>query len=469
MEDLHEKLPAQPAPEVQSAEERIAAVAERVRALAEAGGVHALNTGVDLLRGLHPADQGRAILNVNDTRRGAVLQALGPERAARVLEHLDPVDAARTLGGVRPEAIAQLLDEAPPEVAADVLHQLPRDLSLRAQDALADPHEVLVLLQYADETAGGIMTPDYPVVRDSVTTGAALDVLRLIGPEAEDVSSLFVVDGSGRLVGALGVIPLALARPSSLVRDIMGPAVATVTAGTDQEECVRLMQRYTLNQLPVVDADGRLVGVITGDEAVDVAEEEATEDMFNLSGMGGERLSGPLLGSVRHRLPWLSVNLGTTILAATVISLFESTIARVAVLAAFLPIVAGQGGIGGTQTLTLVVRSMALGGMPPGRGLRVLGREVALGLAHGLLMGVAVGLVGYVWKGSYMLGLVLGAAMLGNMVVAGFAGAGVPLILRRLKLDPAVSSAVFVTTFTDVLGFLFFLGLAALLIEHLAV
>ncbi len=171
--------------------------------------------------------------------------------------------------------------------------------------------------------------------------------------------------------------------------------------------------------------------------------------------------------SLRRRLPWLYINLATAFLAAVVISLFESTIVRVVALAAFLPVVAGQGGVGGTQTVTLVVRSMALGELASRSGIRLLLRELALGLANGVLLGVVVGVVAFAWKGNYMLGLVLGLAMLGNMLVAALAGAGVPLLLRRLKMDPAVSSAVFVTTFTDVIGFVLFLGLAAAFVNLL--
>jgi magnesium transporter len=171
--------------------------------------------------------------------------------------------------------------------------------------------------------------------------------------------------------------------------------------------------------------------------------------------------------SLRNRLPWLYINLGTTFLAALVISFFESTIALLAVLAVFLPVVAGQGGIGGTQTLTLVVRSMVLGEINGRNGLRLLVREIALGILHGLLMAVVVGVIAYFWKGSYMLGVVLGLAMLGNMIIAGLAGAGIPLLLVRLKIDPAVASAVIVTTCTDVAGFFLFLGLATVLIKYL--
>jgi magnesium transporter len=211
-----------------------------------------------------------------------------------------------------------------------------------------------------------------------------------------------------------------------------------------------------------------LVGIITWDDVADILEEEATEDMYKLAGISGERVFGPLRVSLRNRLPWLSINLATTFLAAMVINLFESTVARVAVLAVFLPVVAGQGGIGGTQTLTLVVRSMVLREISGRRSeFRLLVRELYLGILHGLLMAVMVGVVAYFWKGSYMLGIVLALAMLGNMIIAGLTGAGIPLLLARLKIDPAVASAVIVTTFTDVAGFFLFLGFATILIRFL--
>ena len=247
----------------------------------------------------------------------------------------------------------------------------------------------------------------------------------------------------------------------------MDPDVMIVTTDTDEEECAHVMQHYHLDQLPVVDTEKHLLGIIMSEDVIDVISEQATEDMYKLAGMAGERVSGPLRVSLRNRLPWLTLNLATTFLAALVISMFESTIARVVTLAVFLPVVAGQGGIGGTQALTLVVRGMALGEITKRGGLRLLRREVVLGILHGLILGVAVGLVAYLWKGNYMLGVVLGLAMIGNMIIAGLSGAGIPLLLTRLKIDPAVASAVFVTTCTDVIGFLLFLGLATVLIRFL--
>ena len=236
---------------------------------------------------------------------------------------------------------------------------------------------------------------------------------------------------------------------------------------TDQEEVYRVMSRYSLSIIPVMDETQRVLGVIRAEEAMHVAQDEATEDMLRIASAPGERVFGPLRLSLRTRLPWLVLNLGTVLVAAAVVNLFESTIAAIAMLAVFLPVVAGQGGIAGTQTVTLVVRGMAIGEVPPQAGLRLLGRELLLGLLHGLALAILVGALGWIWKGSLGLGAALAIAMVGNLLVAALTGAGVPLLLRRLGTDPAVSSAVFVTTFTDVFGFLIFLTAGGFLVVWL--
>ena len=236
--------------------------------------------------------------------------------------------------------------------------------------------------------------------------------------------------------------------------------MASVTVETSREECARLQRHYNLTQLPVVN-DGRLIGVISAEFLLRATVEEDTKQMLQVASAAGDPADGPLLGSIRTRLPWLTVNLATTFLAAVTVSLFESTLARVVVLAAFLPVVAGQGGIGGTQTLTLLVRAMALGELVGINARRLLAREAVLGVLHGVWFGILVALIAVIWKQHLGLGLVLGLAMLGNMIIAGLVGAGVPLFLRRVGVDPAVASAVVVTTFTDVFGFLLFLGIAS--------
>ncbi len=416
---------------------------------------------------LHPVDQGEVLDGLPRELRQSLLADLDAWLVAEILEFLEPEESAEMVGGLPAADLARILDLTAPDVAADLLRQIPGERQQETLEAMADAAEVTELLQYQDDTAGGLMTPEYPVVTESTRTPNALDQLRLLGRDAEDINSVLVVDDQQRLVGSLSVTRLALARSNALVGDIMDREFTSVTAETDQEECARVMQRYNLSLLPVVDGEGQLTGVILSEDLVDVVEEEATEDMFRIASVGGERISGPLSNSLRSRLPWLYINLATAFLAAVMVSLFESTISRVVALAVFLPVVASQGGVGGTQTVTLVVRSMALGEVPRRLGLRLLARELALGLVHGVALGVVVGIVAYLWKGNFTLGLVLGLAMLGNMLVAGMFGAGVPLLLRQLRMDPAVSSAVFVTTFTDVIGFVLFLGLAAIFVQRL--
>jgi len=445
-------------------EEKTEDIVEQIQDLVEHDNQPA---AIELFSQLRPGDQGEVMEDLPLVMQQEILTTLPPGEAAEILEHLEPEDMVKVSEGMESSVLSDILDEADSDVTADILRQLPEE---RAQDVLGEMEEaaeVTSLLDYPDDSAGGRMVLEYVVVKDNTTTADALDTLRQQEPDAQDIHSVFVIDAEEHLVGELSIVRLALARPKTIVRDIMKPDIIFVTSETNQEECARVMEHYNLDQLPIVNEKRQLVGVVMAKDIIDVVEEEATEDMYKLAGISGERVFGPLRISIRNRLPWLSINLVTTFLAALVISIFESTIARVVTLAVFLPVVAGQGGIGGTQTLTLVIRSMALGEISKRGGSRLLGREISLGLIHGLMLGVAVGLVAYFWKGNYMLGVVLGMAMIGNMVIAGLTGAGIPLLMTRFRIDPAVASAVVVTTCTDVIGFFLFLGLATALVSFL--
>jgi magnesium transporter len=433
-----------------SRESLVRALVRETRNLLERG---EFESALAFFRQMHPVDQAEVLVGLAQTAKQQLLTELAPDENAEILEHVDPEEALQVLEGIESPVVSQILDEASPDVAADILKELPQERSIEILVGMQESEGVIPLLEHAHETAGGIMVPDYPVVRESLSAANALDRLRLMGPRAEDFGSIFVIDD---------------ARPSTVTADLVQREFISVRTDADQEEAARLMERYNVNELPVLGQEGRLVGVILAEDMVDVVEEEATEDMYRMAGVAGERILGSLKASLKNRLPWLYVNLATAFIAALVISFFESTISRVVALAVFLPIVAGQGGIAGTQTVTLVVRSMALGELRSSLSLRLMLRESTLGLINGALVGVVVGIIAFVWKGNEMLGLVLCLAMLGNMIVAALAGAGVPLLLRSLNLDPAVSSAVFVTTFTDVLGFLLFLGLATVAISFLA-
>jgi len=312
------------------------------------------------------------------------------------------------------------------------------------------------------------MTSATITLHREMTAKEAIAHLRVIAPESETVYYLFVVDEEVRLVGIVSLRQIVIASPDTCIEEIMGPDVIHVRADADQEEAARLMARYDLLALPVVDDVGHLLGLITHDDLVEVLEEEATEDIYRLGGVLEEHPPDvPISAALRTRLPWLVLNLGTALASATILSLFESTIARVAVLAAFFPIVAGVSGSAGTQTLTITVRGLALGELSPRDGLRALRRETLIGLANGIAVGGLIALIALLWKGTPMLGVVVGLATLLNMFGAGIAGALVPVTLQVLRIDPALASPILVTTITDTCGYFIYLGLATLVLGML--
>ncbi|MBM3958098.1 MAG: magnesium transporter, partial [Gemmatimonadetes bacterium] len=326
---------------------------------------------------------------------------------------------------------------------------------------MRDRRSIGDLLLYPDDDAGGLMTTNVAGLRAEWTAAHALNVLRRSGMDMADLQQLFAVDREGVLLGRLSLSELVFAPPGVRVRDVMHADVASVTTDTDQEETARVMQRYELRSVPVVDAAGRLQGAIAIEDLVDVAEEEATEDMFKIVGLGGEaRPFGPLAASVRVRLPWLLVNLATALLAGFVLSLFEPTIDRMVTLAAFLPVVMGQAGISGNQTLIIVVRSLALGEVATSDARRLLMREALFATAQWLTVCVLLGAIALAWRQDIYLALVVAGAMALNLLVAAAAGVLVPLGMKTMRFDPAASSAPLVTTLTDISGIIIYLGLA---------
>jgi magnesium transporter len=446
----------------------IDATLERVRAALEAGQV---DEAITALTTLHPADRADAFADLPRDEQEEILPRLDAQATADLLEELEGPEAAEVAAHLSPETLADVLDEMEPDEAADILGDLPPEqaASALAQMDASRADEVLPLLAHPDDTAGGLMTSAFYALRRQTTAQIAIDFLRTQRPDAETPYYLYVVDRFQKLIGIVGLRDLIVAEPQATVESIMKRDVVNVPVGTDQEEVARLMSRYDLAALPVVDGDGKLVGVINYDAIVDVIEEEATEDIYRLANVsdGDLQVFSPVRLSVRRRLPWLLVNLGTAFLAASVISLFEATIAKLAVLAVFQSIVAGQGGNAGTQTLAMVVRGLALGEIEFKDAWRAMAREAGIGLIHGMIVGLFVAIGAWLWRGIPILGLVIGMAMVGNLIAAGIAGTLVPLTLKALKLDPALASAVIVTTVTDCVGFGLFLGLATLFLPYL--
>jgi magnesium transporter len=426
------------------------------------------NQAVALVEALRPPDQADVFGELPPTEQDQLLPRLDLENSADILEELEEEEAAEVAARLNTEELAQILDQMEPDEAADLLGDIAPEQAAQVLAAMEGPEEVRPLLVHADESAGGLMTSATITLHRHMTTEQAIAHLRVIAPESEVVYYLFVVDADVRLVGVVSLRQIVIAPPATRIEQIMDPDVIHVRADADQEDAARLMARYDLLALPVVDDAGHLLGIITHDDLVDVLEEEATEDIYRLGGVPEEHPPDvPIPAALRTRLPWLVVNLGTALASAAILSLFESTIARVAALAAFFPIVAGVSGSAGTQTLTVTVRGLALGELSPHDGLRALGREMLIGLANGVAVGGLIALIALAWKGTPMLGGVVGLATLLNMIGAGIAGALVPVMMQVLRIDPALASPILVTTITDTCGYFFYLGLATLVLTRL--
>jgi magnesium transporter len=316
------------------------------------------------------------------------------------------------------------------------------------------------LLAYDEESAGGLMTTHLVTVRATATAGEAIEEIRRQAEEAEGFYQVFVVDGEGRLQGLLPLKDLVTSPVNRPVSEFMEAADISVTPDRDQEDVARLMARYNLPSVPVVDASGKLLGRVTFDDVIDVVEAETTEDLLQFGGVSAdEELGARWTGAVKSRLPWLYVNLLTAFAAASVVLVFSNAIQELKWLAVFMPVIAGMGGNAGTQALAVSVRRIALGQVPAGSEGRIVGKEMLVGLVNGFSNALVAGSIGWLAAGPQF-GAVVALAMTANLAVAGFAGAFVPLLLERLKIDPAIASSIFVTTFTDMCGFFLLLGLA---------
>jgi magnesium transporter len=438
---------------------------EKIRVALDKGTV---NDAIHILDQLKQGDKVDVFDELDLQDQADILPRLPPEESADLLAELDQEDQADIAERIDDRSLSRILDEMEPDDAADVIGDLPEHRQESVLASMSEADDVRPLLIHPDESAGGLMTTSFVTLRPAMTAQAAIEALRTWNPDTEVTYYLFVVDRDRKLVGVVSLRQLITALPDKLISEIMDPNVISVPAGTDQEECANLLQEHNLLALPVVDAENVLLGVITADDLVDVIEEEATEDVYRLGGVPDEDYPlSPVPFSLRRRLPWLYINLGTAFLAAWVVSLFENTIAQVAILAALQSIVAGQGGNAATQTITIMVRGIALGEINHSNALKALGKEALQGLLQGLAVALIVGAGVALWQHNAVLGFVIGLAMIGNLIVAGVTGALIPLLLKALHIDPALASSVIVTTFTDCAGFAFSLGLATLLIQYL--
>lgn len=446
-------------------ESTIEASVEQIQSALERDDVGA---AVDVLEKLDTEEQFEVFDELNVEEQVEMLPEMDPETSAEILAELHDDDQAAIAKRVDDETLSDILDEMEPDDAADVIGDLPEDRQERVLAAMEDGDDVRPLLIHPDDSAGGRMTNAFLALRPEMTAEQAITALRDWGPDNETAYYLFVVDRDRHLVGIVSLRYLITAPAHKHLSELMSTDVISVPAGTDQEECALLLRKHGFMSLPVVDAEQRLIGVITLDDIVDVIEEEAAEDTFRLAGVSDEeRIWSPISVSMKKRLPWLMINLGTAFFAAWVYSKFNGTVEALPFLAALPTMVAGQGGNAATQRITILVRGLAMGEADLSDSWRIIAKEVWIGLLQGLALALVVGLGVTFWKNSPLVGGILAAAMIGNMLVAGLVGTGVPFLLKLLKIDPALASAVVVTTFTDCCGFAFSLGLATLLLKQL--
>jgi magnesium transporter len=435
---------------------------EQVRTAVEAADAETLRR---LVGELHEADLGDLLEALDPEERPKLITLMGEDFDFAALAEVDHAVREEILDELPPETVAEGVRELDLDDAVYILEDLPEDEQAEILDQLPPPERVALArsLQYPEDSAGRRMQTDYIAVPPSWRVGHAIDYLRETEELPERFYELYVVDTDSRLLGAVSLDRLLRTKRPTLVSELMDAERRRVRATDDQEEVARLFERYNLIAVPVVDEADRLVGVITVDDVVDVIEEEAEKDIKALGGVtGDEQLSDSVWTIARGRFNWLLVNLATAFLASSVLGLFEGELQKMVALAVLAPIVASQGGNAATQTMTVAVRALATRELRDSNAWRVVLRELLVGLVNGLAFAVITGVVAYAWFNIPDLGLVIGLAMICNLAAAALGGILIPLAIAKFRLDPAVSSGVFVTTVTDVVGFFSFLGIATL-------
>lgn len=420
---------------------------------------------------VHPVDILDLIHNEENVEiQTTILNRLPNEMMAQLLDFEEDEDKYELLSRFSARKQSNLLNDMSSDEIATLIGALEDDDKKEVLTKMTkqDREEINTLLSYKEDSAGSIMATEFISIRENRTILKTFEYLQTVAKDAEMAYYLYVIDQENHLKGVVSTRDLISSPFNTKIQELTNPNVMSIHVDEDQEKVAGIFERYDYVMLPVVDSDNRIVGVITIDDIVDIIKEEATEDIHRMAGLNEEeKVDGSLIDSIKSRLPWLTINLGTAVLAAAVVAMFSDTIESVVALAAINPIIAGMGGNAGTQSLTIVVRGIALNELDHENALRIFFKEFGVGLFAGIALGIVVGLGCYFVYGTPVLGFVAGFAMIANLVIATVFGYLVPIILNKLKVDPALASSVFVTTATDVLGFFIFLGLATICLPYL--
>ncbi len=438
---------------------------EEVRRLLELGG-SGQEELIGLIESTHPADLADIIEQLDEQERKGFFSLLPAEIASQTLAETREEDQEELIKSMDDRTLHEVFEELPDDDATDIVQELSEQEAQRVMSVIdeEDREEIQSLMQYGEETAGGVMTAEVVSVDMSFTAREAIKEVRKQGQEV-NFFTVYVVDRMRKLRGIISVRDLILANPETKISQIMDTELVSVLPNMDQEQVARLLARYNLVSIPVVDDQGLLLGRVTVDDVIDILEEETTEDIFRMSGVHEDESVGTygMFHSVRSRLPWLFLNLGFIFISAQIIGLYIDVIEQVTILAMFLPVVAGIGGNTSTQSLAVTLRRLILDESVSERKRRVLIHEAIVGLINGLVISILVVLVVYLIQGDIHISLIVGVAVWISMTLASFIGALIPIAMKAIGLDPTVSSTV-ISNFTDMIGFFLLLGLSALIL-----
>ena len=421
-----------------------------------------------LISEYHPSEIAILFESLSQESRERIISILPAEAASEVISEMDAeFHPERLLENLHPERRSEIVEELDYDDATDIISQLPEDQQQEILKGLdeEDATNIRSLLSYDDDSAGGLMNNQVIKISMNLMKKDALELIIRQSEEMEEFYTINVIDDNNVLRGIVSLKDIIKARNNVRIEEMIITDFVYVKVDTDQEEVAKLISQYNLTSIPVVDDNMHLLGQITFDDVIDVMEEENTEDILKISGVSeDEELAGNWKEAVKSRLPWLILNLGTAFLAASVIRYFDSTIARMGILAGYMVMIAGMGGNAATQALAVTVRRISLNDLTDNQAYRTVLKEFTVGLINGASIGLVIFLFAVFYDGNPMLGLVIFVAMTGNLIIAGMAGSSIPLMLKRVGIDPAIASSIIITTFTDVIGFLLLLGLASKLL-----
>ncbi|MFQ5633791.1 MAG: magnesium transporter [Gammaproteobacteria bacterium] len=425
-----------------------------------------LSAARDFVATLHPAEKALVLESLPPADRPIIWKLVGDEHEGDVLAELNDEVRARLAEDVGADAVVAATEGLEIDDLADIVADLPDDMSARVKDSLSyeDREQLESILSYPEHSAGGLMDPDTLSVRTDVTLEVVMRYLRRAGDLPDQTASVFVVDRDDKYIGVLHFSRLVTHAPEDLVGEVMDDSIEAIAATRTDVEVATVFQTHDLVVAPVIDGHGRLIGQITVDDVVDVIQEQADHDILSMAGLDEEDdIFAPVVSSTQRRAIWLGVNLATAFLASAVVAIFRPALEQVVILAVLMPVVASMGGIAGSQTLILMVRGLALGRVQDSNARTLLAKEIAVGLLNGIGWAVVVAAVTIMlFNSTWQVGAVIGAALIISLIAAALAGFAIPLVLAKLKIDPALAGTVVLTTVTDIIGFGTFLGLGTI-------